>query len=81
MTYKFTQNISSIIKIIDVLLDKYGEELAEEIAQSFSDIIYDLDPSNNEDEAEYLSVAEVIESQTELIKSLLYKIYFLKKYL
>lgn len=81
ITYKFSHDLTSVVKLVDMLMDDYGEELIEEITQSFTDIIYDVDTSNQEEDVEHLDINEIIESQIELIRLLLLRIFNLKKYL
>ncbi|KAF7488220.1 F-box only protein 47 [Sarcoptes scabiei] len=82
ITFKNTQDLSSVLQLIDCLLEEFGDELIEEMTNSFSTAIFDLNIENNdEDDPDFVDHFEVIESQLELMKLSLLRHSCFKKYL
>lgn len=81
VSFKFSQDLKPVLRLIDLLIEEYGNIIIEEISQSFNTIIFDIDPMNEEDERDHLDISEVIESQIELMRLLMLHISSFKKFI
>lgn len=72
ITYKFTDNLNSILTLIDFLIEEHGDELIEELVQAFSNIVFEME-FNRDNELYSLETSDVIDSQLQLMKLSLLK--------
>lgn len=78
VTYKFSEKLNSVAKLIETLINQFGVTLIEEIIFAFTSITYDLD--NMDEDIESLTFADIVESQLQLMRLLMFKVYHFKKY-
>lgn len=80
VTYKFYKKLSSVAKMVEILVDQFGSKLIEQIVQSFASIILEAEPNDEEDENDTLTREDIITAQLQLMRLLMFKIHHLNKF-
>ena len=80
ITYKFSQELRPLAKLIFTLLEESGDELIIEIKRAFTTIMFEADQAEEEGQNN-LTLFEIIESQIELMTLFMQSVYSLKKFI
>ncbi|XP_046920392.1 F-box only protein 47 [Dermatophagoides farinae] len=73
VTYKNTKDLTTIAKIIEILVNENGFELIQKLPDAFSAAFFDVEIMSDEDQIEIYEISDIIESQLELMKIALLK--------
>lgn len=75
VTYKNAKDLTSIAKMIEMLVNENGTELIQTLPDAFSAAFFDVEIMTDEDHIEIYEISDIIESQLELMKIALMKCY------